>query len=94
MKRSHWLAGSALTLALAARRVGLRRAGAARTRRCQRRRVRRGSSDYATVYPASFAPEPIPEYRPAAPGYGYTLGRRLLGLDRLRLDLEQWLLGA
>ena len=31
-----------------------------------------GSSDYATVYPTTFAPEPIPEYRPAAPGYGYT----------------------
>src|SRR6516164_4448392 len=28
-------------------------------------------SDYATVYPSTPAPEPIPEYRPAAPGYGY-----------------------
>jgi len=30
-----------------------------------------GSSDYATVYPSSFAPEPIPEYRPMPPGAGY-----------------------
>jgi len=30
-----------------------------------------GNSDYATVYPSSFAPEPIPEIRPAPPGYGY-----------------------
>src|SRR6185369_5978279 len=30
-----------------------------------------GSSDYATVYPTSFAPEPIPEYRPTPPGMGY-----------------------
>src|SRR4029078_13657809 len=26
-----------------------------------------GSSDYATVYPTSFAPEPVPEFRPAPP---------------------------
>src|SRR4029079_7078023 len=31
-----------------------------------------GSSDYATVYPTSFAPAPVPEFRPAPPGYGYT----------------------
>ena len=30
-----------------------------------------GNSDYATVYPSSFAPEPIPEIRPMPPGYGY-----------------------
>src|SRR4051794_15865563 len=29
------------------------------------------SSDYATVYPSSPAPEPVPEMRPAPPGYGY-----------------------
>ncbi len=29
------------------------------------------NGDYATVYPTSPAPEPVPEFRPAAPGYGY-----------------------
>ena len=29
------------------------------------------SGDYATVYPTSPAPPPIPEYRPPAPGWGY-----------------------
>ena len=54
------------------RRVGLRRAGTARPRRGQRRACTvDGSSDYATVYPTTFAPEPIPEFRPAPPGYGY-----------------------
>ena len=49
-----------------------RRTTRARARRAPSRgRVRQGSSDYATVYPTSFAPEPIPEYRPAPPGYGY-----------------------
>ena len=52
-----------------------------------------GSSDYATVYPTSFAPEPIPEIPAGASRIRLHVGGRLLGLDRLRLDLEQRLLG-
>src|SRR3954453_22792701 len=71
MKRSHWLIGSALTLALAASASGcVVRARPAPVVVSGGVTVE-GSSDYATVYPTTFAPEPIPEYRPAPPGYGY-----------------------
>ena len=71
MKRSHWLIGSALTLALAAPASGcVVRARPAPVVVSAGVTVD-GSSDYATVYPTTFAPEPIPEYRPAPPGYGY-----------------------
>ena len=72
MKRSHWLAGPVLTLALGALASGcVVRARPAPVAVSGGVYVQ-GSSDYATVYPTTFAPEPIPEYRPAAPGYGYT----------------------
>jgi len=94
MKRSHVLAGSVLTLALTAFASGcVVRARPAPVAVSGGVYVD-GSSDYATVYPTTFAPEPIPEYRPAAPGYGYTVGGRVLGLERLRLVVEQRLLGA
>jgi len=72
MKRSHVLAGSILTLASTAFASGcVVRARPAPVAVSAGVYVD-GSSDYATVYPTTFAPEPIPEYRPAAPGYGYT----------------------
>ena len=72
MKRSHVLAGSILTLAATAFASGcVVRARPAPVAVSAGVYVD-GSSDYATVYPTTFAPEPIPEYRPAAPGYGYT----------------------
>ena len=72
MKRSHWVIGSALTLALAAAASGcVVRARPAPVVVSAGVTVD-GSSDYATVYPTTFAPEPIPEYRPAPPGYGYS----------------------
>ncbi len=71
MKRTHWLAGSVLTLAVGALASGcVVRARPAPVAVSGGVYVE-GSSDYATVYPTSFAPEPIPEYRPAPPGYGY-----------------------
>ena len=95
MKRSHWLVGSALTLALASLRVGLRRAGAARTGRRQRRRV--PSTAVATTpqcIQRTLRARADPGVPPGASRIRLQLGRRLLGLDRLRLDLEQRLLGA
>ena len=81
MKRSHWWAGPVEMLALAALASGCRHRGhiVVHTPAPAPVVVAPGpavtveaSSDYATVYPSSFAPEPIPEYRPAAPGYGYS----------------------
>ena len=91
MKRNHWLAGPVLMLALAALASGCRhragsswstpRPGAGRGRPAPAVTVT-ASSDYATVYPASFAPEPIPEYQAAASRIRLYVGGRLLGLDR------------
>src|SRR5690242_20298473 len=74
MKRSLWLAGSFLTLSLGALASGcVVRARPAPVVVSGGVYVdNNSSSDYATVYPTTFAPEPIPEYRPPAPGYGYT----------------------
>jgi hypothetical protein len=81
MKRNHWLAGPVLMLALGALATGCRHRGHIVVHTPAPAPVVvapapavtvEASSDYATVYPSSFAPEPIPEYRPAPPGYGYT----------------------
>ena len=82
MKRNHWLAGPVLMLALVALASGCRhRRGVVVVHTPAPAPVAvapgpavtvAASSDYATVYPSSFAPEPIPEFRPAPPGYGYT----------------------
>src|SRR5262249_26462486 len=79
MTRSPRLAGSVLTLATAALAAGcyVRAAPApvvvaAAPAPAPAPVYAESNSDYATVYPSTFAPEPIPEYRPAPPGYGYT----------------------
>ena len=51
------------------------------------------NGDYATVYPTSPAPEPVRSFVPLPRGMG-TCGSTALGLVRLRLDLDQRLLGA
>src|SRR3954451_19812391 len=70
MKRSHWLIGSALTLALAASASGCVVRARPPPVDVRGGVTVQGISAYPTVYQPTFAPEPIPEYRPAPPGYG------------------------
>ena len=47
-----------------------------------------------SVYPTAPPPNPIPRIPATRPGLRLLLGRRLLGLERLRLGLERGLLGS